>query len=460
MMINRRNFLKTSAASALAGAGVLDISSNTSFAQVSPNDFKTIVCVFMDGGNDSFNMLVPNTTAEYNAYAQSRQALAIERSALQTISPRGLGNNSFGLHPNMSALRNIFEDGDASLIANVGPLIEPTNKPDINNGSAILPTGLGGHNTGQSYWKGDHDNSVSSSQDGIGGRLANEFVNLSPLPTSFSAGAGYDLFLDHAEQQFYGLSRFGLIEMLDYDRSSSQYNRTPAISRRAVLDRLNIMGAADENLFIQHSGERLAQGIELSLIAQGFLNDVEPLNLDFSPTPLTDVSTHLRNAVSLIQIREQLNSRRQIIFVQASGFDRHDRLSVWHDPAMAEISESLATFNQAMKDLDIHSSVTTYTASDFGRTLTNTGDGTDHAWGGNQIIMGGAINGGELFGSFPSLDLDNDEDYNGDGRMIPSTSVAQHGATIARWFGVPENRISAVFPNIVNFNQRDLGFFS
>jgi len=136
-------------------------------------------------------------------------------------------------------------------------------------------------------------------------------------------------------------------------------------------------------------------------------------------------------------------------------------LRIWHDPAMAELSNALAAFNEAMKELDVHSSVLTYTGSDFGRTLTNTGDGTDHAWGGNHILMGGAIKGGELFGSYPALELDNDEDYNGDGRMIPSTSVAQHGATIAKWFGIPQNRLSTVFPNIVNFRgQEDLGYFA
>ena len=128
---------------------------------------------------------------------------------------------------------------------------------------------------------------------------------------------------------------------------------------------------------------------------------------------------------------------------------------------MAELSAGLAAFNQAMKELEVHSSVLTYTASEFGRTLTNTGDGTDHAWGGNQILMGGGIKGGELFGSYPALELDGSEDYNGDGRMIPSTSVTQHAATIAKWFGVPQSRLSAVVPNISNFSgQEDLGFFA
>ena len=460
-MINRRNFLKVSAASTLTGAGALDLSQSSAFAATTPTDFKTIVCVFMDGGNDSFNMLMPNTTAEYNAYAQSRQGLAIERSALQAISPKGLGANSFGLHPNMPELKNIFNDGDASLIANVGPLIEPTNKSDIINGSARLPSRLGSHSEGKSYWKGDHDDSSSSSQDGIAGRLANEFVNGSRLPMlmSVNLGARHELFLNHADVPVYGVAGGGLVKIQDYNLALTGPNsRPPAIARRAALDKLNMLGMQEENLFLRHSGKLLSNGIDLSLIAQEFLEDVPSLNDDF---PEGVLSRDLQRAAEMISIRERLGMRRQIIYVQVNGFDTHGGLVEFHSSAMENLSKSLAAFNQVMKKLDVHSSVLTYTASDFGRTLTNTGDGTDHAWGSNQILMGGGIKGGELFGSFPALELDGIEDYNGDGRMIPSTSVTQHAATIARWFGVPQNRLSVVVPNIVNFSGReDLGFFA
>jgi len=460
-VMNRRNFLKAGAASSLAGVGALDIASNTSLSATTPTDFKTLVCVYLDGGNDSYNMLMPNTTAEYNAYARSRQGLAIERSDLLRLSPKNLGADSFGLHPEMSALQQMFADGEASMIANVGSLIEPTNKADMLNGTAVLPSGLGGHNTGRSYWKGDHDNSVNSSQDGIGGRLANEFVNLSSLPMTISSGAGYDLFVDHAVENFYGVNPDGLVKMHDYDLAEpARFARSPSTSRRAALAKLNQMAMTDENLFIQHSGKVMSNGIDLSLTAQAFLEDVEPLQTQIPLSPVIGLSRNIRNAAQLISIREQLNMRRQIIFVRASGFDRHDRLRVWHDPAMAELSEGLAAFNRSMKELGVESSVLTYTASDFGRTLTNTGNGTDHAWGGNQIIMGGGVKGGEIFGSYPVLELDGDEDYNADGRMIPSTSITQMGSTIAKWFGVPENRLTAVFPNLVNFSGRgDLGYF-
>ena len=384
-MINRRNFLKASAASTLAGAGTLNLTQNSAHAAVTPTDFKTIVCVYLDGGNDSYNMLVPNTTAEYNAYAQSRQALAHERSALQTISPRGLGANSFGLHPNMAELKNMFDNGEASLIANVGSLIKQTNKSDILNGTAMLPTGLGGHSRGSSYWKGDHDSTVNTTKDGIGGRLANEFVNTADLPMLISAGAGYDLFLDHAVAPVYGLGRNGLVSMSDYNQTSSRFDRMPAIARRAALDELNILGANNNNLFVKHSGQLLTQGLDLNRIAQENLNDIPPLDVEFPSDPATGVARGLKRAAEIISIREALGMRRQIIYVRASGFDTHDALNIFHTPAMSELSASLSAFNESMKQLDMDSSVLTYTASDFSRTLTNTGDGTDHAWGGPQI---------------------------------------------------------------------------
>ena len=458
-MINRRNFLKASLASSFAGVGALDISQNSAFANVRPNDFKTLVCVFLNGGNDSFNMLMPNTLAEYNSYARSRQGLEHERSALLPISPRGLGSNSFGLHPGMSALQNMFADGDASLITNIGGLVQPTTKADINNGSAILPTGLGGHNSGQSYALGDHDNSIrNSTQDGIGGRLANEFENNSALPINISVGSGFTLFSSHNEERFYSIPRSGIIRMHDYNIDDGRFNRTAFTARRAALAELNSIGSSDQNLFLKHSSDLMTDGINLSFEVQRLISDIPPLNTQFSNN---NTSRALSRAAELISIREELDMRRQIIFIEVPGFDTHDNLRAFHDPAMESLSNSLAEFNQAMKEIDMHSSVLSYTGSDFGRTLTSTGNGTDHAWGGNEILMGGAIKGGELFGTFPSLELDSDDDYRGDGRMIPTTSITQHTATIAKWFGVPESRLSEVLPNIRNFSgNEDLGYFA
>jgi len=458
-MITRRNFIKASAASALAGVSALDISQNNAFAKINPNDFKTLVCIFLNGGNDSFNMLMPNTTAEYNAYAQSRQFLAHERSSLLPISPNGLGSNSFGLHPGMTELKNMFDDGDASLITNIGGLVQPTNKADIINGSAILPAGLGGHNSGQSYALGDHDNSIqNSTQDGIGGRLANEFENTSILPTNISIGTGYSLFSNHAEQRFYSIRARGLVRMHDYNLADGRFNNLDFTARREALSAINSIGSSDPNLLLRHSSDLITSGIDLSLTVQGFIEEIPPINTSFADN---NTSQSLARAAELISIRETLGMHRQIIFIQVPQFDKHDFLRPGHDQAMESLSKSLSEFNDAMKEIDRHSSVLTYTASDFGRTLTSTGSGTDHAWGGNDILMSGAIKGGELFGTYPSMELDSDDDYRGDGRMIPTTSITQHGATIARWFGVPQNRLSAVFPNMSNFaGQTDLGYFA
>ena len=458
-MINRRQFFKAGAASALTGVAGVSALNNVAHAAVTPTDFKSLVYVFLDGGNDSFNMLIPNTTAEYNAYNRSRGGLAFERSDLKAISPRGLGANSFGLNPLMQGLKDVFDDGDASFVANVGPLIVNTTKSDIANGSAVLPTGLTSHSNFRSYWKGDHDNSPDTSNDGIGGRMANEFINPGRLPINISAGSGYDLYMDHAEQEFYAVSRSGLNKMRDYDLSlSNVYNSPQAIARRKAMSGLNQLASGSNNLLMQHSGNLLSRGLELSIEIQGFLENIPPLQVAF---PAGNIGSRLRVAAEMISVREQLNMPRQIIFVRMSDYDTHGRQTTRHDRNMGELSEALAAFNEAMKELDVHSSVLLQTASEFGRTLSTNGDGSNHAWGGNHILMGGAIKGREIFGSYPVLELDGEEDYNGDGRFIPSTSVTQMGATIAKWFGVPQNRMSTVFPNIVNFRGReDLGYFS
>ena len=457
--MNRRNFLKNSAISGLtlSGLPILDTLNNSAHAAVAPRDFKTLVCVYLDGGNDSFNMLVPNTSTEYRAYQQSRQAFALEQSDLQLISPNGLGTNSFGLHPNMPGIKQMFDNSEASFIANAGPLIRATTKSDIVNETADLPTRLGSHSEGRSYWKSDHDNSPNTTKDGIGGRLASEFINNGVLPINISSGSGYDLFLAHAQSNFYDVSRSGVIKMFDYDLSRSTYNRAPSIARRAAQAKLNELASSDPNLFIQHAGDLFAEGLDLNVRIQSLLENIPPSTVDF---PVTNIGRHLKNAAALISIRQQLNMNRQIIFVRVSGFDTHSGQESAHPRLMQELNDALTAFNSELKQTDEYSSVVPYTASDFGRTLTNNGSGTDHAWGGNQILMGGAIKGGELFGSYPELRLDGPEDYNGDGRFIPSTSITQIGTTLARWFGVPDNRLSTVFPNITNFRgAEDLGYF-
>ncbi len=458
-MINRRQFLKNSVATTLGAGSMASVTglNNLAMGATTVNDFKSLVCIYLDGGNDSFNMLIPNTPAEHAAYKRSRQSLAFERAELQTISPQGLGADSFGFNPNMPELKNLFNNGEISCLANVGSLIQPTTKADIANGSAILPTHLGAHNIQQSYWKGDHDSSGRSTQDGIGGRLANEFVNRSQLPTLTSVGNGTDLFLLHSDIRFYDLLRDGLVTMHDYNVESGGFNNLDRAARRSALDRINQLAARDPNLLVQSTANSFIDGLELNGRLQGLIQDIPPLSQEF---PRGNLGRDLKSVAELISVREELNMNRQIFFVSIAGFDMHASQSELHPTAMRGLSETLAAFQSALKDLDVESSVLTYTASEFGRTLTSNRDGTDHAWGGNQILMGGGIKGGEIFGSYPVLELDGPEDYNGDGRFIPSTSVTQFGTTIAKWLGVPSNRLSHVFPNISHFQgQEDLGFF-
>ena len=461
-MTNRRQFLKTGIASSIGASSLLGggLFSEVAKGAISVNDHKSLVCIYLDGGNDSFNMLIPNTVAEHAAYKRSRQNLGFDRTDLQKISPRGLGTDSFGFNPNMPELKDLFNNGELSCLANVGSLIRTTSKADILNETADLPTGLGAHNFQGSYWKADHNNTNQTSQDGFGGRLANEFINNSLLPPVISAGSGFDLFLLHSVLRFYDLGSEGLNRMPDFnlsDTSVTGYNTPSRIARRKALDMINQMAGNDKNLLVQHSANTFADGLELNVRLQNLIQSIPPLSQKF---PRSNLGRGLKSIAELISIREELAMNRQVFFVRMAGFDMHADQAEPHLKAMEQLSQALAAFNSALKDIGAESSVLTYTASEFARTLTSNRDGTDHAWGGNHILMGGGIKGGEIFGSYPALELGGDEDYNGDGRFIPSTSITQMGATIAKWFGVPQSRLGAILPNLSNFSGReDLGFF-
>jgi len=418
-MTNRRDFLKLSAFS-LGSIGLFNNLHQSAIAMTDPDDYKSLVVVNLNGGNDSLNMLIPNTTTEFNQYYQARSNIAFERNSLLPITPEGLTSNSFALSPRMREVRNLFNSGDLSFVANVGSLIEPITKTAFldPSRSQALPEGLGGHNTQAAYWQADHSNGINTSRDGWGGRLANEFNANGVLPTNISINSGHTVMQSHAIQRFYNVGLGGLISLRDF-RGEASNPETRA--RRKALNALNQQAMNSNDPFLKHAGQIFNDGLELNLTLQNSLTNISQNFSDRFPDPVSfsggAFSEGLARVAELISIRD---------------------------------------------NDELRNSVVTVTTSEFGRNLASNGDGTDHAWGAQHIVMGGPINGGKIFGSFPSLELDGSDDYNGLGRMIPTLSVSQYGATVAKWFGVPEQDMQNVFPNIINYSQaeRDIGFIS
>ncbi len=446
--LNRRDFLRTSGAAALMAA-----TPGLSYAQVvgGPGpftDYRALVCVFLFGGNDSYNMLVPNTPAEYAEYAAARQNLALLQTDLLPITPLSSPGPDFGLHPAMGRIQTLFEAGNAAFVTNVGPLIEPTTRDQYYNGSVTLPPQLFSHNDQQDQWTSLRGNMPSKT--GWAGRMADlirDGVAGQQMATNASL-AGSNLFQSADETVAYVMGPNGPI-------AYSGFSTTPGdILNEQRLAFLRVVDAAYDSVYARGFAEVQRRAIGAAETVTAAIDSGPPLNTVF---PQSQLGTQLRTVARLIAVQDQLQMQRQVFFVAAGGFDSHDDQNENQPGLLGGISDAVAAFYEATQELNIADSVTTFTQSDFGRTLTSNGDGTDHAWGGNQLVVGGAVNGRDLYGSYPLLQIGGPDDVGG-GRMIPSTSADQYAATLAQWFGIPDTDLDIVAPNLNNFDQRDLGF--
>jgi uncharacterized protein (DUF1501 family) len=459
---NRRRFLKCAAAGGLTYAfgrtpqavSATAFSSNAAFA-----DYKALVCVFLFGGNDSFNMVVPRSAAEYAVYAASRQNLAVAQASLLPINSLVPDPNGalHGLHPSMSEVAALFEqDQTCAIVANVGPLIEPTTKAQYQAKATRLPPQLFSHNDQQDQWHALKGQATLKS--GWGGRIADALTApgaAMPLSQSLAVNlslSGQTLFQAGVTSVPYTMGATGPVPFFGLDGSDAY-----TLARRAAFER--ILNASHATVYerayatVQQRALQGATRINDALASVRSPNAV-PFATAFPASPL---GQQLQTVAELIAARGKLEVTRQIFFVAIGGFDTHDAQTQDQPQLLGNLSSCLAAFYRATVELGIAASVTTFTQSDFGRTLTSNGDGTDHAWGGNQLVIGGAVAGRTLYGRYPLLQIDGPDDVGG-GRMIPSTSSDQYAATLAKWFGVADSSLASVAPHIGNFAQPNLGF--
>lgn len=446
--LNRRDFLVNSGAVAALAA-----TPGTAWSQVvgggAPfDDYRALVCVFLHGGNDSFNMLVPRSNAEYNVYRNARQNLAIAQEELLAIDPLTSDGALYGLHPVMGATRTLFENGAAAFVANVGPLVEPTTRDQYFGQSVVVPSQLFSHNDQQAQWhtlKG-----ANTSKTGWAGRMA-DLIRTSVADQQMATNAslsGTSLFQSADETVAYVMGRQGplLFEGFAADPDDPLYQQRQAFSR--------VVNAQYGSIYERGFAEVQRRAIESADVVSAAIAGAPALTAVF---PDSALGVQLSTVAKLIASRDQLQMKRQIFFVGTGGFDSHDDQNLNQPGLLQNVSDSIAAFYTATVELGIADSVTTFTQSDFGRTLTSNGDGTDHAWGGNQLVVGGSVQGRDIFGTFPLLEIDGADDVGG-GRMIPTTSADQFAATLALWFGIPDADLNIVAPHIDNFGQRDLGF--
>ena len=445
--LQRRKLLRGLAA---AGAGSATLGALTQIASLATaaEDYRALICVFMYGGNDSNNLLVPTDTATYAQYAAPRPRLALGRDQVLPIAGNNADGHSYGLHPSFANLQSLYNQGKATLVANAGTLLAPTDLTQWNNG-ANLPVNLFSHADQQSQWQSAV--SDGSGRNGWGGRMLERLLDVGLTNRGYGAVSvtGGNLWESSDGSLVpYKVSSAGNFGFNFYD--PTQPNADPlSTAIHATLTE------ARPHLFEQAWLDVMGRSLE----AQRVLATAVNANNVSTVFPDTDLGRQLRMAARLISARTSLGLKRQCIFCSIGGFDTHGDDQLYRQQSnFAEMDAAISAFYQATGEMGIAQNVTLFTASDFSRTLVSNGQGSDHAWGGHHLVVGGSVVGNKLYGSFPNLTINGPSDA-GEGRWIPTTAVTQIGATLGKWFGANDAQLDEVFPRLTNFN-RDLGFMA
>ncbi len=452
---SRREFLKRASALSAAGAAApwaLNLAAiGEAAAQSAPTDYKALVCVFLYGGNDHGNTLVPYDTSTYSAYASLRGGLATNRDLLAStvLAPASAlpDGRQYALAPELLPLKPVFDAGRMGVLLNIGPLIQPTTKAQYSARSVPLPPKLFSHNDQQSVWQASNPEGAAS---GWGGRMGDLFAagNSQASFTSVSV-AGNAVYLSGKSVAQYQVSSNGSVPI------NGIANTLYGSSAAAQALRSIITSTPSSSNFEREHARVVQRSIDANVGLTGALTGAPALTTVF---PTTRLASQLRMVARMISARSGLGTKRQVFFVSIGGFDNHDNLLTDHPVLLAEVGGALAAFDAAMVELGVSSQVTAFTASDFGRTLASNGDGSDHGWGSYHFVTGGALKSRSLFGQAPLLGSSGPDDV-GQGRMLPSMAVDQFAATLATWMGVSSTNLSTVVPAIGNYSVKNLGLF-
>ena len=427
-------------------------------------DYKALVCIFLYGGNDYANTVVPFDPANYALYHQIRAGaggedqagIALARAALAptALTPNGgpalTDNLQYALAPQLAGLKGLWDAGRLAVQLNVGPLIKPTTLAQYQSTNRIanpLPPKLFSHNDQQSIWQA---NGSEGATIGWGGRLgdialANNSNSPNSLLTCISA-SGNAVFVAGRDALQYQTSPNGAIKIRAIDPVQTNFVQ--------FRDAVNALITRTSNNVLENEYAIVTRrSIQMEGVVNSALTPVQPATV-FPSTPL---ASQLKIVARLIGARGALNMRRQVFFVSLGGFDNHNLLMQDHPALLQRINDAMSAFYAATVELGVASQVTTFTASDFGRTLSSNADGSDHGWGSHHFVMGGAVNGGRFYGTAPHVSIQTDDQV-GQGRLLPSTSVDEFAATLARWFGCSAAELPGILPNVGNFSNTSLGF--
>lgn len=452
---SRREFLRRSSllsATVHAAPWALTLSAMSEAAAQSATDYKALVCVFLQGGNDNWNTVVPYDATHYALYQGLRSNIAYARDALASSALTPAGGNTdgreFALAPNLGAhLAPLFQQQKMAVVHNVGTLIQPTTQAEYFSRSVPLPPKLFSHNDQTSYWQASAAEGATS---GWGGRMGDLFAsgNSTSAFTCINVSSNA-VFLSGNTVIPYQVTPNGAVPVVGIKQS--------LFGSPAAAQALRDLMTANSSHWIANEHARIAQR---SITTSESITAA----LASNPAPVTfPTSNRLADQLALVSrliaARSTLGIKRQVFYVTLGGFDTHDRQADVHPGLMTQVGSALAAFYNATVALGVASQVTTFTATDFGRTLVSNDDGTDHGWGSSQFVIGGAVKGGRFVGTAP-LPANKGPDDVGQGRLLPSTSVEQYAATLGRWFGISDTNLALVLPRLSNFSERNLGFMA
>jgi uncharacterized protein (DUF1501 family) len=468
---SRRHFLKTASMASMAGMTLspflLELNSLAAMAQTSggSSDYKALVCIFLGGGNDGHGTVIATDPESFSAFTQARSGapgLAYSQGQLLPITLKTpQSGRTFALNPYLTGVQNLFNAGRAAIVSNVGTLVAPTTKSQIQANSVPLPDSLYSHFDQTAAWQAIASNGGSAIHTGWGGAMADviESMNANSAFTCIST-AGVALFLSGQTSYQLNVTSAGPIPISGLNK--------PLFGQAAGTNALaSILTAEETNLFAKEYEVVIGRSTQAqallatSMLPAGEGGVANPTQyLDPMTNKLTDnsLAVSLQTVARIIGGRSGLGVSRQIFYVQLGGFDMHDNQAPQHARLLTQLGEALEYFDGLMTTAGLGNQVTTFTTSDFGRTLTANSDGTDHGWGSHHVVVGGAVQGQDMYGQYPVIGSNQANDM-GAGRLIPTTAVDQYAGTLARWFGLSDSQVKEVFPNFANFGTSPyLGF--
>lgn len=448
-ILNRRHFLSS-------GLGCLGSLAMASFTQPlsaqEDDDYRALVLLFQFGGVDCHDVVIPYGVGEYNEYADIRSDLMSAygddraRSSLLQLASSG-ASAGLALPPELSGIKALFDEGTAALVGNVGPLVEPTNRDSFSARGVTLPPRLFSHNDQQSLWQSSAPEGASV---GWGGLFSDLLIAQGISTAShFSAltTARDRLFVTGYETAPYTASAGGLnLDLLDVVKAQTDGNLS------AVYQMLRAQGESAAHILTRDLAGSTVSAFDANLEYSAILSEAPDLGVAFQSDP---VGTQLERVAKIIASRQEFGVNRQIFLVGAYGYDTHSAQPTSLPNLHRRLDAGVSAFSESMKNMGTFDRVTLATASDFGRTLADNGDGTDHGWGGHQFVVGGAVNGGSLYGDIPPPSFEHSQDA-GRGRLIPTIAVDQYAASLGRWLGLDDNSLAQALPNLSNFSSNPL----